>query len=197
MGSSTAGKKTIQPAEAENLPSVLLGEALKRLGLRGCRLKTGTPPRMDGRTIDWSRFAERPGDVDPTPFSFRTRTLPQRQISCHIAFTTPETLRIIRENVHRSPMYTGQIQAIGPRYCPSIEDKVVKFPDKEQHQFLEPEGLNTHEVYINGMSTSLPMEVQWQICAQSRVSKTRRCCGPAMPLSTTPSTPPNWIERCG
>ncbi|MGA7884475.1 MAG: tRNA uridine-5-carboxymethylaminomethyl(34) synthesis enzyme MnmG [Acidobacteriaceae bacterium] len=144
--------------------SVLLGEALKRLGLRGCRLKTGTPPRLDGRTIDWSRFAEQPGDVDPTPFSFRTKTIPQRQVSCHIAFTTPETLRIIRENVHRSPMYSGQIQSIGPRYCPSIEDKVVKFPDKEQHQFfLEPEGLNTHEVYVNGMSTSLPMEVQAQI----------------------------------
>ena len=145
-------------------PSVLLGEALKRLGLRGCRLKTGTPPRLDGRTIDWSRFAEQPGDPDPTPFSFRTREIPQRQVSCHIAFTTSETLRIIRENVHRSPMYSGQIQSIGPRYCPSIEDKVVKFPDKEQHQFfLEPEGLNTHEVYVNGMSTSLPMEVQWQI----------------------------------
>jgi tRNA uridine 5-carboxymethylaminomethyl modification enzyme len=145
-------------------PSVLLGEALKRLGLRGCRLKTGTPPRLDGRTIDWSRFAEQPGDADPTPFSFRTKTLPQRQVSCHIAFTTPETLRIIRENVHRSPMYSGQIKSIGPRYCPSIEDKVVKFPDKGQHQFfLEPEGLNTHEVYVNGMSTSLPMEVQWQI----------------------------------
>ncbi len=145
-------------------PSVLLGEALKKLGLRGCRLKTGTPPRLDGRTIDWSQFAEQPGDADPTPFSFRTRTLPQRQVSCHIAYTTPETLRIIRENVHRSPMYSGQIQAIGPRYCPSIEDKVVKFPDKDQHQFfLEPEGLNTHEVYVNGMSTSLPMEVQWQI----------------------------------
>jgi tRNA uridine 5-carboxymethylaminomethyl modification enzyme len=144
--------------------SVLLGEALKGLGLRGCRLKTGTPPRLDGRTIDWSKFAEQPGDADPTPFSFRTRTLPQRQVSCHIAYTTPETLRIIRENVHRSPMYSGQIHAIGPRYCPSIEDKVVKFPDKEQHQFfLEPEGLNTHEVYVNGMSTSLPMEVQAEI----------------------------------
>ncbi len=145
-------------------PAVLLGEALKRLGLRGCRLKTGTPPRLDGRTIDWSRFEEQPGDADPTPFSFRTRKLPQRQVSCHIAYTTPETLRIIRENVSRSPMYTGQIQAIGPRYCPSIEDKVVKFPDKSQHQFfLEPEGLNTHEVYVNGMSTSLPMEVQAEI----------------------------------
>jgi tRNA uridine 5-carboxymethylaminomethyl modification enzyme len=145
-------------------PSVLLGESLKRLGLRGCRLKTGTPPRLDGRTIDWSRFAEQPGDADPTPFSFRTTTLPQRQVSCHIAYTTPETLRIIRENVLRSPMYSGQIQAIGPRYCPSIEDKVVRFPDKEQHQFfLEPEGLDTHEVYVNGMSTSLPMDVQWQV----------------------------------
>ena len=145
-------------------PSLLLGESLKKLGLRGCRLKTGTPPRLDGRTIDWSRFTEQPGDKDPTPFSFRTIELPQRQISCHIAYTTPETLRIIRENVHRSPMYTGQIQATGPRYCPSIEDKVVRFPDKEQHQFfLEPEGLDTHEVYVNGMSTSLPMEVQQQI----------------------------------
>jgi tRNA uridine 5-carboxymethylaminomethyl modification enzyme len=145
-------------------PAILLGEALKRLGLRGCRLKTGTPPRLDGRTIDWSRFEEQPGDADPTPFSFRTREIPQRQISCHIAYTTPETLQIIRDNVLRSPMYSGQIQATGPRYCPSIEDKVVKFPDKTQHQFfLEPEGLNTHEVYVNGMSTSLPMEVQWQI----------------------------------
>jgi tRNA uridine 5-carboxymethylaminomethyl modification enzyme len=145
-------------------PSVLLGESLKKLGLRGCRLKTGTPPRLDGRTIDWSRFTEQPGDKDPTPFSFRTVELPQRQISCHIAYTAPKTLSIIRDNVHRSPMYTGQIQATGPRYCPSIEDKVVRFPDKEQHQFfLEPEGLDTHEVYVNGMSTSLPMEVQQQI----------------------------------
>jgi len=173
--------------------SVLLGEALKRLGLRECRLKTGTPPRLDGRTIDWSRFEEQPGDEDPTPFSFRagqqrvSKSASQqvgeeadsfatlrndkqtpgtwvpalRQVSCYIATTTPETLRLIRENVHRSPMYTGQISAIGPRYCPSIETKIVRFPDKTHHQFfLEPEGLNTHEVYINGMSTSLPMEVQ-------------------------------------
>jgi tRNA uridine 5-carboxymethylaminomethyl modification enzyme len=144
--------------------SVLLGEALRALGLRTCRLKTGTPPRLDGRTIRWNVFEEQPGDAEPTPFSFRTRKIVQPQISCHIAFTTPETLRIIRENVHRSAMYSGQIAGIGPRYCPSIEDKIVKFPDKTQHQFfLEPEGLNTHEVYVNGMSTSLPMEVQWQI----------------------------------
>jgi tRNA uridine 5-carboxymethylaminomethyl modification enzyme len=141
--------------------SVLLGESLKRLGLRECRLKTGTPPRLDGRTIDWTKFEEQPGDADPTPFSFRTRSLPLRQIMCHIAHTTPETLQLIRENVHRSPMYTGQIEGIGPRYCPSIEDKIVRFPEKMRHQFfLEPEGLNTHEVYINGMSTSLPMEIQ-------------------------------------
>ena len=180
--------------------SVLLGESLKKLGLRETRLKTGTPPRLDGRTIDWSRFEEQPGDTDPTPFSFRslaaletgsatskghgfsrainnpgedrasapeempasaTWTPPLRQISCHIATTTPETLELIRNNVHRSPMFTGQIEGIGPRYCPSIEDKIVRFPDKTSHQFfLEPEGLNTHEVYINGMSTSLPMDVQ-------------------------------------
>jgi len=144
--------------------SVLLGESLRALGLRTCRLKTGTPPRLDGRTIRWDAFEEQPGDADPTPFSFRTSTIAQPQVSCHIAFTTPETLRIIRENVHRSAMYSGQIEGIGPRYCPSIEDKIVKFPGKTQHQFfLEPEGLNTHEVYVNGMSTSLPMEVQWQV----------------------------------
>ena len=141
--------------------SVLLGESLKRLGLRETRLKTGTPPRLDGRTIDWAQFQEQPGDEEPTPFSLRTREIPLRQIVCHIARTTPETMRLIRENAHRSPMYTGQIEAIGPRYCPSIEDKIVRFPDKASHQFfLEPEGLSTHEVYINGMSTSLPMEVQ-------------------------------------
>jgi tRNA uridine 5-carboxymethylaminomethyl modification enzyme len=144
--------------------SLLLGEALRALGLRTCRLKTGTPPRLDGRTIRWEAFQEQAGDAEPTPFSFRTKKILQPQISCHIAFTTPETLRIVRENVHRSAMYSGRIEGIGPRYCPSIEDKIVKFPDKTQHQFfLEPEGLHTHEVYINGMSTSLPMEVQWQI----------------------------------
>ena len=143
--------------------AVLLGEALKKLGLRGCRLKTGTPPRLDGRTIDWSKFGIQPGDADPTPFSFRTKRVAHhdKQVPCYIAFTTEETHRVIRENVHRSPMYSGQIQSIGPRYCPSIEDKIVKFPDKLTHQlFLEPEGLNTHEIYVNGMSTSLPIDVQ-------------------------------------
>jgi tRNA uridine 5-carboxymethylaminomethyl modification enzyme len=147
-------------------PAVLLGEALKSLGLRGCRLKTGTPPRLDGRTIDWSKFPVQPGDEDPTPFSFRTKRVAHHdsQVPCYITWTTPETHRIIRENVHRSPMYSGQIHSIGPRYCPSIEDKIVKFPDKEMHQlFLEPEGKNTYEIYVNGMSTSLPVEVQLAI----------------------------------
>jgi tRNA uridine 5-carboxymethylaminomethyl modification enzyme len=155
------------PAGRSGEPAaVLLGEALKKLGLRGCRLKTGTPPRLDGRTIDWSRFERQPGDLDPTPFSFRTRRVAHHdsQVPCYIAFTTEETHRIIRENVHRSPMYSGQIQSTGPRYCPSIEDKIVKFPDKLTHQlFLEPEGLNTHEIYVNGMSTSLPIDVQLAI----------------------------------
>ena len=155
------------PAGRSGEPAaVLLGEALKKLGLRGCRLKTGTPPRLDGRTIDWSKFQVQPGDADPTPFSFRTKRVAhhEKQVPCYIAWTTPETHRIIRENVHRSPMYSGQIQSIGPRYCPSIEDKIVKFPDKTTHQlFLEPEGLNTHEIYVNGMSTSLPVEVQLAI----------------------------------
>ena len=157
------GEQQIPAGRSGEPPSVLLGENLKRLGLRGCRLKTGTPPRLDGRTIDWSLFLVQPGDSDPTPFSFRTRRVAHagRQVPCYIAFTTEETHRVIRENVHRSPMYSGQIKSIGPRYCPSIEDKIVKFPDKETHQlFLEPEGLNTHEIYVNGMSTSLPYEVQ-------------------------------------
>ncbi len=184
------GEQTYSAGRSGEAASVLLGENLKKLGLRETRLKTGTPPRLDGRTIDWSRFVEQPGDADPTPFSFRSLAAlesgivnstddsgkpgtrpakpaaahwqpPLRQICCHIASTTPETLELIRANVHRSPMYTGQISGIGPRYCPSIEDKVVRFPDKASHQFfLEPEGLNTHEVYINGMSTSLPMDVQ-------------------------------------
>jgi tRNA uridine 5-carboxymethylaminomethyl modification enzyme len=155
------GEQTYPAGRSGEPPSQLLGESLKLLGLRGCRLKTGTPPRLDGRSIDWKRFEVQPGDADPTPFSFRTKKITQKQVPCYIAFTTAETHRIIRENVHRSPMYSGQIQSIGPRYCPSIEDKIVKFPDKLTHQlFLEPEGLHTHEIYVNGMSTSMPIDVQ-------------------------------------
>ncbi len=125
------------------------------------RLKTGTPPRLDGRSIDWSQFEPQAGDPNPTPFSFLTGKIERRQIECHIAYTTDETRRVLTEAIHRSPLYSGQIEGVGPRYCPSIEDKFVKFPDKLRHQiFLEPEGLDTHEVYVNGMSTSMPTDVQ-------------------------------------
>ncbi|HET8546854.1 MAG TPA: tRNA uridine-5-carboxymethylaminomethyl(34) synthesis enzyme MnmG [Bryobacteraceae bacterium] len=142
-------------------PSNLLGEQLRRLDLQWTRLKTGTPPRLDGRTIDWSRFEPQPGDPEPTPFSFLTARIEREQITCYIAYTTDETHRILRKAIPRSPLYSGQIEGIGPRYCPSIEDKIVKFPDKIRHQiFLEPEGLDTHEIYVNGMSTSMPIDVQ-------------------------------------
>ncbi len=162
------GEQTYPAGRSGEPPSQLLGESLKLLGLRGCRLKTGTPPRLDGRTIDWAQFQVQPGDPDPTPFSFRTKKVAHHdsQVPCYIAYTTDETHRIIRENVHRSPMYSGQIKSIGPRYCPSIEDKIVKFPDKETHQiFLEPEGKNTHEIYVNAMSTSMPVDVQLAMVA--------------------------------
>ena len=142
-------------------PSVLLGEAFRRLGFEVGRLKTGTPPRLDARTIDFSKFQVQAGDPVPTPFSFRTKAITQPQTVCWITYTNAETHRTIRENVHRAPLFSGQIKGIGPRYCPSIEDKIVKFPDKGQHQiFLEPEGLDTNEIYVNGMSTSMPIDVQ-------------------------------------
>jgi len=147
-------------------PSNLLGDQLRTLGLQWTRLKTGTPPRLDGRTIDWSRFEAQSGDANPTPFSFLTEKIEREQIKCYIAYTSEETLRILRESIARSPLYSGQIEGVGPRYCPSIEDKVVKFPDKLRHQiFLEPEGLDTYEVYVNGMSTSMPIDVQEAVVA--------------------------------
>jgi tRNA uridine 5-carboxymethylaminomethyl modification enzyme len=142
-------------------PSNSLGRQLRNLGLQWTRLKTGTPPRLDGRTIKWDQFQEQPGDVNPTPFSFLTEKIQRDQIKCHLAYTTDETHRVLSESIARSPLYSGRIEGIGPRYCPSIEDKVVKFPDRKRHQiFLEPEGLDTHEVYVNGMSTSMPIDVQ-------------------------------------
>jgi tRNA uridine 5-carboxymethylaminomethyl modification enzyme len=147
-------------------PANLLGHHLRSLGLQWTRLKTGTPPRLDGRTIDWSQFEPQAGDANPTPFSFLSERIELEQVQCFIAYTTHETHRILRENVDRSPLYSGQIEGIGPRYCPSIEDKVVKFPDKTRHQiFLEPEGLDTYEVYVNGMSTSMPVDVQTAMVA--------------------------------
>ena len=142
-------------------PSQLLGDQIRSLSLNWTRLKTGTPPRLDGRTIDWSKFEPQPGDAEPTPFSFLTERIDRPQIQCHIGYTTAETGRILKEAIPRSPLYSGQIEGIGPRYCPSIEDKFVKFPDKPRHQiFLEPEGLDTNEIYVNGMSTSMPIDVQ-------------------------------------
>ncbi len=142
-------------------PSNTLGGQLRNLDLQWTRLKTGTPPRLDARTIHWSAFEEQPGDARPTPFSFLTESIDREQIKCHLAYTTGETHRILAESVARSPLYSGQIEGVGPRYCPSIEDKIVKFPDKLRHQvFLEPEGVDTNEVYVNGMSTSMPIDVQ-------------------------------------
>ncbi len=147
-------------------PSNLLGDQLRTLGLAWTRLKTGTPPRLDGRTIDWSRFEAQSGDAYPTPFSFMTEKIERDQIKCYISYTSEETLKILRDSIARSPLYSGQIEGVGPRYCPSIEDKVVKFPDKDRHQlFLEPEGVDTNEVYVNGMSTSMPIDVQLAMVA--------------------------------
>jgi tRNA uridine 5-carboxymethylaminomethyl modification enzyme len=155
------GENKYPAGRSGEAPSVMLGEALRRLGFEIGRLKTGTPPRLDARTIDFSRFQVQAGDPIPTPFSFRTKAITQPQTVCWIGYTNAETHRIIRENVHRAPLYSGQIKGIGPRYCPSIEDKIVKFPDKPQHQlFLEPEGMDTNELYVNGMSTSMPIDVQ-------------------------------------
>ena len=141
--------------------SEVLAEQIRALGLRWKRLKTGTPPRLDARSIDFSKFERQPGDPVPVPFSFMTDGIDRPQIDCFMGRTTAETRRVFQESVARSPLYSGQIEGIGPRYCPSIEDKFVKFPDREAHQiFLEPEGLDTNEIYVNGMSTSMPIDVQ-------------------------------------
>lgn len=155
------GEQTYPAGRSGEPPALMLGEALRRIGFEVGRLKTGTPPRLDGRTIDFSRFTKQPGDAIPTPFSFRTKAINQPQTICWIGYTNAETHQVIRENLHRSPLYSGRIKSLGPRYCPSIEDKIVKFPDKAEHQiFLEPEGLDTYEIYVNGMSTSMPIDVQ-------------------------------------
>lgn len=145
-------------------PSIGLAQTLERFGLPMARLKTGTPARIDGRTIDWSKMEMQEADTVPTPFSFMNDKIEVKQIACGMTYTSPETHEIIRANLHRAPMYSGQIKSSGPRYCPSIEDKVVRFADKERHQiFLEPEGLDDPTVYPNGISTSLPAEVQQAI----------------------------------
>jgi tRNA uridine 5-carboxymethylaminomethyl modification enzyme len=161
------GARRFSAGRSGEPPSIKLAENLRELGFRIARLKTGTPPRLDARSIDFKAFEEQPGDEIPTPFSFMTRAITQRQISCHIGYTTQKLHQTIRDNISRSPLYSGQITGVGPRYCPSIEDKVVKFPDKDRHQlFLEPEGYHTYEVYLNGFSTSLPADLQRELVNQ-------------------------------
>jgi len=158
------GPKTSPGGRAGEPANTGLSDALKRLGLQVARFKTGTPPRLDGRTIDFDRTELQPGDEVPEPFSFLTERIDCEQLPCHVTHTNPAVHRLILDNLDRAPMYTGQIQSTGPRYCPSIETKVVRFAEKDQHQlFLEPEGRNTHEVYLNGLPTSLPEDVQDQM----------------------------------
>ena len=157
---SYAGGRANEP------PSVALALSLKELGLRTLRLKTGTPMRLDGNTIDWTAFTPQPGDEEPVAFSFKTRKPLENKVICYTGYTNDQTHAVIRRSLGQSPLYSGVIKGIGPRYCPSIEDKVVKFPHHSRHQFfLEPEGLETAEVYVNGMSSSLPFEVQREVLA--------------------------------
>jgi tRNA uridine 5-carboxymethylaminomethyl modification enzyme len=165
-GLAHVGEQRYSCGRSGESSSNLLGDQLRTLGLQWMRLKTGTPPRLDGRTIDWSRFEAQHGDSEPTPFSFLTKRIQREQVPCYIAYTNETTHGILRESIARSPLYSGQIEGIGPRYCPSIEDKVVKFPDKTRHQiFLEPEALDSNEIYVNGMSTSMPIDVQSRVVA--------------------------------
>jgi tRNA uridine 5-carboxymethylaminomethyl modification enzyme len=158
------GRQTYQGGRAGEPAAVEFAEALKRLGFRVGRLKTGTPPRLDGRTVDWDAFEPQPPDEQAVPFSFATDQIEQTQLNCHLAYTNEAVHQAIRANLHESPLYSGKITSIGPRYCPSIEDKVVKFPEKTRHQlFIEPEGYATNEVYLNGFSTSLPAQLQQEL----------------------------------
>jgi tRNA uridine 5-carboxymethylaminomethyl modification enzyme len=155
------GEEKIPAGRVGEAPALGLSQTLRRCGFALGRLKTGTPPRLDGTTIDWQGLAVQPGDEPPVPFSFMTRRITTRQIVCHITETTPRTHAVIRANLNRSPLYAGDISGVGPRYCPSIEDKVVRFAERERHQiFLEPEGLDDDTIYPNGVSTSLPRDVQ-------------------------------------
>jgi tRNA uridine 5-carboxymethylaminomethyl modification enzyme len=155
------GEKHFSAGRVGDFAAMGLSDHLRELGFRIGRLKTGTCPRLDGRTIAYSRLEVQPGDEPPPPFSFRTKRIEQSQLPCHLTFTNARTHEVIRANIGRSPMYSGTIQSRGPRYCPSVEDKVMRFADKERHQiFLEPEGRDTVEVYPNGLSTSLPLDVQ-------------------------------------
>ncbi len=155
------GDHTYAAGRSGEIPAIRLAASVRSIGFRMGRLKTGTPPRLDARTIDFSNMERQPGDEPPVPFSFRTERITQPQVCCHITYTNQQLHNVIRENLARSPLYSGKIEGTGPRYCPSIEDKVVKFAHKDRHQlFLEPEGYDTYETYINGLSTSLPVDAQ-------------------------------------
>ncbi|MBF0628306.1 MAG: tRNA uridine-5-carboxymethylaminomethyl(34) synthesis enzyme MnmG [Magnetococcales bacterium] len=163
-GLAHIGERTFPAGRLGDAPSMTMSDSLRALGLEIHRLKTGTPPRLEGRTIDWSRLEPQPGETPPVPFSFMTSTIQRPQVLCHITFTNERTHEQIRNNLHRAPLYSGQIKGIGPRYCPSIEDKVVRFKERDRHQiFLEPEGWRTTEIYPNGISTSLPIDVQLEM----------------------------------
>lgn len=163
-GTIHTGRQTFSAGRAGEPASIELAESLRSLGFPVGRLKTGTPPRLDGRTIDWDAFEPQPADEKPVAFSFSTERIEQPQIQCYIGYTSDRLHHAIRDNLHQSPLYSGKIKGVGPRYCPSIEDKVVKFADKDRHQlFLEPEGHNTNEVYLNGFSTSLPSALQLEL----------------------------------
>jgi tRNA uridine 5-carboxymethylaminomethyl modification enzyme len=158
------GLTKISAGRAGEAPAVGITESFESLGFKMGRLKTGTPPRFDGRTINWEILEIQPGDKYPVPFSSSSNIAERRQLPCYITYTNEKTHDVIRRNLHKSPLYSGHIKGVGPRYCPSIEDKVIKFADKDRHQiFLEPEGINTYEIYPNGISTSLPLDVQHEI----------------------------------
>ena len=179
------------------LPSRALGGDLQALGLRMRRFKTGTPCRVHRRSIDFDAMERQDGDAEIVPFSFASDAAKMHnQVSCYITYTNSETHRIIRENLHRSPLFSGQIEGIGPRYCPSIETKIVRFADKPRHQlFVEPMGLQTEEYYLQGMSSSLPEDVQLAFLRTIRDWSTWRLCALPTPSSTTASTPQSCVPR--
>ena len=192
------GEKRFTAGRNGEPASITLANCIRNLGFNWGRLKTGTPPRLDRRTIDFSTFERQHGDPEPTPFSFRTTQALENKISCYITHTDEKIHSIIRANMGRSPLYSGQIKGIGPRYCPSIEDKVVKFQDKDRHQIvLEPEGVDTHEIYVNGMSTSLPIDVQREILSSMRGLESAQMIRPGYAIEydfVQPTELHPWLE---
>jgi tRNA uridine 5-carboxymethylaminomethyl modification enzyme len=192
------GEKQFSAGRSGEPASIALANCIRQMGFDWGRLKTGTPPRLDRRTIDFSSFEQQPGDKEPTPFSFRTSRKLENRICCHITYTDERIHALIRGNMHRSPLYSGQIQGIGPRYCPSLEDKVVKFRDKDRHQIvLEPEGIDTHEIYINGMSTSLPIDIQREILSGMKGLESAQMIRPGYAIEydfVQPTELQPWLE---